>query len=121
MVGIIRAFVVRWRRSKRRQEASAYAEFLLTEAHVLSEENRQAMRSMQRQYEERIRNIIQAGIEAGDFVPGNPRLMTFTLLRGSLGVADWYDPSGSWTNEEIVEGVTAQLLRGILSPPLTQS
>ena len=87
---------------------------LLRDPHVLSEEKQQALRVMQRRYERTIQSLIERGIADGIFDPGNPKLMAFTLLRGSLGVANWYDPSGSWTASEIVENVTSQLMRGIL-------
>jgi len=91
---------------------------LLTEAHVLSEQNRLKMRDLQRRFEATVQAIVEQGIREGRFVAGNPKLMTFTLLRGSLGVADWFNPDGAWPSETIVESVTDQLLRGILVPGL---
>ena len=88
---------------------------LLRDPHVLSEDKQRALRAMQRRYERTVQEVIERGISEGVFIRGNAKLMTFTLLRGSLGVANWYAPGGSWTNDEIIAGVTNQLMRGILS------
>ncbi|MER3420546.1 MAG: hypothetical protein C4290_08510, partial [Chloroflexota bacterium] len=80
----------------------------------LSAESRALVRGLQRRYEQLIRGIIEAGIAQGVFAARDPTLMTFTLLRACLGVADWYRPGGRLPPAVIVEQVTDQVMTGVL-------
>jgi AcrR family transcriptional regulator len=88
----------------------------------LSDESRDVVRTLQRRYERLIRAIVESGITAGAFVDHDPTLMTFTLLRGVLGVTAWYSPGGRLSPEVIADQVTDQVVRGILRnlPPQEQ-
>lgn len=70
------------------------------------------VRELGRRYERAIEALIRQGIAREVFYPGQPRLMTYTLLRATLGVASWYAPQGALQPAEIVEGVTRQVLAG---------
>ena len=88
----------------------------------LSDESRDLVRSLQRRYEHLVRGIVESGIREGIFVNYDPMLMTFTMLRAVLGVADWYSPDGRLSPDVIVDQVTDQVVRGILrEPPSTES
>lgn len=82
----------------------------------ISEESHTLIRSLQRRYEQLLHGIIQAGIETGVFVSHDPALMTFTILRAVLGVADWYRPEGRLSPDAVVDQVTAQVVNGVLRP-----
>ncbi len=90
---------------------------VLRAGHRLSEESHTAVRALQRDYERLIRGIVERGVEAGVFIPHDPALMTFTMLRAVLSVTDWYSPNGRLSPELIVEQVTEQVVRGILREP----
>lgn len=86
----------------------------------LSAANRERIRQPQRRYEKLVQGILEDGIASGVFVPGDPKLMTYTLLRAAVGVAVWYQPGGAWAPDWIVAEVTGQLMRSVLAPAHTQ-
>ena len=61
-------------------------------------------------------NIVRRGIDQGVFVAGNPKLMTFVILRAAFTVANWYREGGKWKPQWIVEQVTDQLVRSVREP-----
>jgi hypothetical protein len=58
-------------------------------------------------------NILRRGIDQRVFVPGDPKLMTFVILRAAFTVAQWYRAGGKWKPQWIVEQVTEQLVRSV--------
>lgn len=80
----------------------------------LSEESRQAVRALQRRYEHLIGGIVEKGMQDGLFAGRDPMLMTFTILRACLSIADWYSPEGRLPAEVIVKEVADQVMGGIL-------
>jgi AcrR family transcriptional regulator len=82
----------------------------------LSPENRKRIRSLGRRYEQMFANIVRKGIGQGIFVPGDPKLMTFVILRAAFTVANWYRAGGKWQPRWIVAQVTEQLVRSVRQP-----
>ena len=76
-------------------------------------ENRKRIRTLGRRYEQMFANIVRRGIDKGVFVPGDPKLMTFVILRAAFTVAQWYRAGGKWKPQWIVEQVTEQLVRSV--------
>ena len=76
-------------------------------------ENRKRIRTLGRRYEQMFANIVRSGIDKGVFVPGDPKLMTFVILRAAFTVANWYRAGGKWKPQWIVEQVTEQLVRSV--------
>lgn len=87
---------------------------LLQDPVSLSPENRKRIRTLGRRYEQIFTNIVRSGIDEGIFVPGDPKLMTFVILRAAFTVANWYRAGGKWKPQWIVDQVTQQLLRSVL-------
>ena len=79
----------------------------------LGPENRKRIRALGRRYEQMFVNIVRRGIDKGIFVPGDPKLMTFVILRAAFTVANWYRAGGKWNPRWIVEQVTEQLVRSV--------
>jgi TetR/AcrR family transcriptional regulator, cholesterol catabolism regulator len=79
----------------------------------LSAENRKRIRALGRRYELMFVNIVRKGIDQGIFVAGDPKLMTFVILRAAFTVANWYRAGGKWKPQWIVEQVTEQLVRSV--------
>lgn len=82
----------------------------------LSAESYALVRALQRRFEQLFREIIAGGIRQGVFVDHDPRVMTFTILRACLGVADWYSAEGSLDPAIIAQQVTDQVVAGVLKP-----
>jgi AcrR family transcriptional regulator len=82
----------------------------------LSPENRKRIRTLGRRYEQMFANILRRGIHQGIFVAGDPKLMTFVILRAAFTVANWYRAGGKWKPRWIVEQVTEQLVRSVRQP-----
>ena len=76
-------------------------------------ENRKRIRTLGRLYEQMFANILRRGIDQRVFVPGDPKLMTFVILRAAFTVAQWYRAGGKWKQQWIVEQVTEQLVRSV--------
>ena len=89
---------------------------LLPDPVSLSAENRKRIRTLGRRYEQLFADIVRSGIDQNVFVPGDPKLMTFIILRAAFTVANWYRESGKWKPQWIVEQVTEQLLRSVRQP-----
>lgn len=89
---------------------------LLQDPVSLGLENRKRIRTLGRRYEQIFTNIVRSGIDKGIFVRGDPKLMTFVILRAAFTVANWYRAGGNWKPQWIVDQVTQQLLRSVLKP-----
>ena len=88
----------------------------LPEPASLSAENRKRIRTLGRRYEQMFANIVRQGIDKGIFVPGDPKLMTFVILRAAFSVVTWYREGGRWKPKWIIEQVTEQLVRSVRQP-----
>jgi AcrR family transcriptional regulator len=97
------------------QEGQRY-EAVLADPVSLSPENRRRIRMLGGRYEQMFANIVRSGIDKGVFVPGNPKLMTFVILRAAFTVANWYREGGKWKPQWIVDHVTKQLARSVRQP-----
>ena len=82
----------------------------------LSADNLKRIRTLGRRYEQMFANIVRKGIDKGIFVRGDPKLMTFVILRAAFTVADWYREGGKWKPQWIVEQVTDQMVRSVRQP-----
>jgi AcrR family transcriptional regulator len=82
----------------------------------LSPQNRKRIRTLGRRYERMFANIVRSGMDKGIFVRGDPKLMTFVILRAAFTVTDWYRAGGKWKPRWIVEQVTEQLVRSVRRP-----
>ncbi len=85
----------------------------LPEPVSLSAENRKRIRMLGRRYERMFANIVRRGIDKRIFVPGDPKLMTFVILRAAFTVANWYREGGKWKPKWIIDQVTEQLVRSV--------
>ena len=79
----------------------------------LSAQNRKRIRTLGRRYEQMFANILRSGMNKGIFVPADPKLTTFVILRAAFTVATWYREGGKWKPQWIVEQVTEQLVRSV--------
>jgi AcrR family transcriptional regulator len=62
-----------------------------------------------------IRRVIEEGVEAGVFAPGEPKLLAFAILGAVNWITRWYDPRGPASSERIGRAFSDLLLDGLRS------
>lgn len=82
----------------------------------LDAEHAAQVRELERRYEHILTEIYRDGVSDGSFVDAHVRLTMFTLIRAALAPAYWYRSGGGLSEEQVVDGVTAQLMRSIAAP-----
>jgi AcrR family transcriptional regulator len=60
-----------------------------------------------------IRRLLQEGMDAGAFAPGDPKLLTFAILGAVNWIPRWFDPSGPASSEEIGRVFAEYLVNGL--------
>jgi TetR/AcrR family transcriptional regulator len=68
-------------------------------------------------YEEGVRNLIVAGMRAGEFTSSDPALAVRAILGSLNWSVQWFSPEGSLTAVEIAEKFADYLIRGLLAKP----
>jgi TetR/AcrR family transcriptional regulator, cholesterol catabolism regulator len=66
------------------------------------------------EYDEAVKQIIQEGIDAGEFAPQNPTLTAYFILGAANWTHRWFDPSGGLSGEEVGALLADHFLDGIL-------
>lgn len=60
-----------------------------------------------------LREILQEGIEAGLFAPGDPKLLAFAIMGAVNWISRWYDPKGAAPSAAIATTFADYLVRGL--------
>jgi TetR/AcrR family transcriptional regulator len=60
-----------------------------------------------------IRRLLQEGMDAGAFAPGDPKLLTFAILGAVNWIPRWFDPRGPASSEEIGRAFADYLVAGL--------
>jgi len=60
-----------------------------------------------------IRRLLQAGMDAGAFAEGDPKLLTFAILGAVNWIPRWFDPGGPATSDEIARTFAEYLVAGL--------
>jgi AcrR family transcriptional regulator len=63
-----------------------------------------------------IRRLLQEGLDAGAFAPGDPKLLTFAILGAVNWIPRWFDPRGPATSEQIGRVFAEYLVSGLQKP-----
>ena len=74
-----------------------------TEIRALSEQNREEILAKRNLYEQRFREVLEAGVEAGVFHVPDVRLTNIAILTMCSAVADWFLPAGRLDEESVAE------------------
>jgi AcrR family transcriptional regulator len=82
-----------------RKQASA----LQMEMRSLTAKNHQAILKLQRLYTEKVRSIVDHGVEVGSFHVADSEIATFAFLQMLTAVIRWYQPQGRLTLEQLVD------------------
>lgn len=82
----------------------------------LDAEHAATVRQIERRYERLFSGLVEEGIADGSFVDADVRLTTFTLIRAAQSPSVWYRPGGTLSPDQVVAGLTEQLMRSITNP-----
>ena len=66
-----------------------------------------------------LREIIQQGMDAGTFAPGNPKMVAFAVMGAVNWITKWYDPAGPMTSNAIGQAFADYLVGGLTRMPGT--
>jgi len=69
----------------------------------LEESAHELVLSLRNEYESKWRDLIQEGLESGDFSIPSVRVAVYAILEMGIGVAHWYRPDGSLSLDQIAE------------------
>ncbi len=64
-------------------------------------------------FEGGVRAIVREGVEAGEFVASDPRVVAFALLGAINWMARWFDPDGPLSAEQVAAHWSDLFLRGL--------
>jgi AcrR family transcriptional regulator len=84
-----------------------------TADHELSAAARKRFRASKREIDTAIRRVVEEGMKEGSIAQGDPRLVTFTLTGSLNWIAQWYDPEGELSPEQMADGCVATLVQGL--------
>lgn len=79
----------------------------------LSEPYLSEFKELRRQYEQRFRGLIEAGIRQGEIRPVDPSLILYTLLSSVRFLYDWYQPGKRLGAEELERDLVELLMQGL--------
>jgi len=79
------------------------ASVLQMEMRSLTAKNHEAILKLQRLYTDKVRGIIDQGVELGNFRVEDSEIATFALLQMLTAVIRWYRPQGRLTIDQLVE------------------
>ena len=78
---------------------------------ALSPEHLREIREIRQQIDQELRQVVEAGVAAGDFDTPDPRMAAVALLSLGIDIARWYRDEGSWTPEDIADHYADLALR----------
>ena len=64
-------------------------------------------------FDRAVREILREGMACGQFVPGDPKLLTFAILGAVNWITRWFDPNGPATSTQIGQLFADYLIRGL--------
>jgi AcrR family transcriptional regulator len=88
---------------------------LTLDIHALSPRRLRTIIGKRDKFDHGIRRIVEAGIDAGVFRKGDPKLITFAILGAMNWIPRWFDPSGPSRSEEISHAFADYLIAGLLT------
>jgi AcrR family transcriptional regulator len=88
--------------------SAAHVEF-----HALPEARLRQIVEKRDAYEAQIRSILEDGIRQGLFRQVDVKLATLTILGALNWTVFWWRPGGTWSTEDLVDGITDLVLGGL--------
>ena len=101
-------FHVRYHSRKQREVFIAHMEI-----RSLTPDDRIKVTAMRREYEGILRDILQAGADAGQFHIPDTRVATFAVLAMLTGLTAWYQEGGRLSKAELVSCYESLIMKGV--------
>lgn len=89
---------------------------LAFEVHSLAPEHEAEVIGKRDRYERGLRKVIEAGIEAGEFRPVDPKVTVFAILGAINWIARWFNPGGAIRTPALGDAFANHLVEGITCP-----
>jgi len=64
-------------------------------------------------FDRAVRQVLQQGMDAGVFRPGDPKLLAFAILGAVNWIPRWYAPAGPSTSQDIADRFADYLIAGL--------
>jgi TetR/AcrR family transcriptional regulator len=81
--------------------------------HALSPARLRRVIAKRDRFDRGIRRLLQEGMDARAFAPGDPKLLTFAILGAVNWIPRWFDPTGPASSEEIGKVFAEYLVKGV--------
>jgi len=78
---------------------------------ALAPEHYAEIAAMRHEMDELVRDLVQRGVDAGEFDTPNPRMAAAAILSLGVDIARWYREGGYWSPEQIGDGYADIALR----------
>ncbi|MQA81835.1 MAG: TetR family transcriptional regulator [Streptosporangiales bacterium] len=95
------------------QEEKAAVTIYFDEWHKLDEESREYIVELRRRYEQELAEVVEEGIERGDFGPVDVRGAVLVILSALNWAYTWYRPDGRLSPEEIADLFVDVIVEGL--------
>lgn len=83
------------------------------ELRSLEPKNRKRIVNLRRDYEDRLADILEAGVAAKKFKTGDVRVSTYAILAMLTGICTWYAPKGRIDSDELIAVHTRLVMQGV--------
>lgn len=84
-----------------------------SELRSLEPPNRQIIVALRRHYEQRLIDILERGVAAGQFKIADCRVGAYAIIAMLTGICNWYRPDGPLTPKQLVDLHTDLVMKGI--------
>ncbi|MCV6627986.1 MAG: hypothetical protein OIF38_17970, partial [Cellvibrionaceae bacterium] len=95
-------------------EHQEYVVVYVREEKCLDAEDAREIRQLRNQFDHKLAELLQQGINSGDFAITDPLLTANTIGGMASWMALWYKPDGNFTDSEIILN-TSQLIQRMLA------
>jgi AcrR family transcriptional regulator len=89
---------------------------LFLELDALSPAHLKAVIARRDAFDHGVRRLLDQGMAAGLFTPGNPKLLAFALFGAVNWIPRWFNPNGTATSQEIAELFADFFVTGLRAP-----
>lgn len=86
------------------------------EISALRPARRRQIMALRSQIEDVVSNAIDAGVSSGEFAVASSRRACFFILSAGVGVAQWFDPKGALSAEQLADECAEMALRLVSAP-----